>query len=113
MTEEIKNEVLEEKKECKCRKELKMFLLTILGSFLGCLVALTLFTAAIKPQPPMPQQLPPQRIEAIRMDVGAPRGEFRGDRGPDFRQEKFRHHEGAQNQKPPVDQQKPPVGQHK
>ena len=68
MTEELKTEI-EEKKEnnekkgkCCCCKELKMFLLVIFGSFLGCLVALCLFSAAIKPKfpPPMPMMGPPQ-----------------------------------------------------
>jgi hypothetical protein len=104
MAEEIKTEIVEDKKECKCRKELKLFLLMILGSFLGCLVALTLFTASIKPQAPQPP-MPPQRIEAGRMqhEMGAPRGDFRGDRGPDFRQEKIKHHNGGErpNQQQP------------
>jgi hypothetical protein len=103
MADEIKNEINEEKKECRCRKELKLFLLMILGSFLGCLVALTLFTAAIKPNvPPAPQpqmQPPCQRIEGIRQrpDMGAPRG-------GEFRQDKIREHKGGErpDQKPPV-----------
>lgn len=61
MTEEIKNE---EVKECKCdKKALKIFLLNILGSFLGCLVALCVFSAAVKPQLPPPPQMPCPRME--------------------------------------------------
>lgn len=57
MTEEIKTEVKEEKKVCNC-KELKLFLLVILASFFGCLVALCIFAAATKPQlPPMPPKM--------------------------------------------------------
>jgi len=52
MGEEIREELNEEKR-CNCdKKDLKRFLLTILGSFLGCLVALCLYGAAIKPQQP-------------------------------------------------------------
>jgi hypothetical protein len=51
--------------------------------------------------------MPPQRIEAGRMqhEIGAPRGDFRGDRGPDFRQEKVKHHNGGER----PNQQQPPV----
>lgn len=51
MTEEIKEE-----KKCNCciSPEYKQFLLTILASFLGCLVALCLYSAAMKPQLPPP-----------------------------------------------------------
>ena len=49
MTEEIKEE-----KKC-CSKDLKTFLLMILASFLGTLVALCIYSAATKPQiPPCP-----------------------------------------------------------
>ena len=57
--EEIKTET----KGCNCdKKELSRFLLVILGSFLGCLVALCLFSAVKKPQPPMPvmPMMPPE-----------------------------------------------------
>jgi len=47
MTEEIKQEIKEER--CKC---LTFFLLNILASFLGCLVALCIYNAATKPQFP-------------------------------------------------------------
>lgn len=58
MSEEIKEELRDEKK-CNCdKKELNRFLLTILGSFLGCLVALCLYGATVKPQPPQPAPMP-------------------------------------------------------
>lgn len=97
MSDEIKEEFKNDKREHKCTKELKMFLLMILGSFLGCLVALCLFTAAVKPQPHHGCPCHQPRIEAGRFhhDIGAPRGEFR--RG------KFQEHRGERpNQKPPV-----------
>ena len=63
MTEEIKAEIQEKEKEekcgcgCKC-EALKAFLLVVFGSFLGCLVALCLFSAAMKPKmPPMPPKM--------------------------------------------------------
>ena len=74
MTEEIKTE---EKKECECGcdckcEALKKFLLMVLASFLGTLVALCLFTAAIKPKmPPMPQMrgpVPMQQFEHGKFD---------------------------------------------
>ncbi len=82
MTEEIKQEI------CNCEKwtigpEFKQFLLTILASFLGCIVALCLYSAAIKPKH-CPCPPPPPRFEAVRhFDVyqGVPlRGDFRPDR---------------------------------
>jgi len=51
MTEEIKQEKKEQKCECK---ELKAFLLMILASFLGALVALCIYGAATRPQLPPP-----------------------------------------------------------
>lgn len=66
MTEEIKEELKEQKAEkcdCKCGgKCVKVFLLGVLASFLGCLLALLIFSAATKPQmPPAPMMFgPPQ-----------------------------------------------------
>ena len=62
MTEEEKQENNEKKCKCCCSKELKMFLLVIFGSFLGCLVALCLFSAMMRPKfpPPMPMGGQPQ-----------------------------------------------------
>lgn len=52
MSEEIKTEV----KECKC---LKVFLLNVFASFLGCLIALCIYNAATRPQfPPIPMRCP-------------------------------------------------------
>lgn len=66
MTEEIKNEEIKDEK-CKCdKKALKIFLLNILGSFLGCLVALCVFSAAVRPQLPPPPQMPWHRMEQAR-----------------------------------------------
>lgn len=66
MTEEIKNEEIKNEK-CTCdKKALKIFLLNILGSFLGCLVALCVFSAAVKPQLPPPPQMPCFRMEQPR-----------------------------------------------
>ena len=84
MTDEIKTE----KKECCC-KELKGFLLTILASFLGCLVALCLYSAATKPQLPPPMiksQCPIQQFEHHRHFMNGEPGikhfnkDFRGDK---------------------------------
>lgn len=82
MTEEIKQET------CNCEKwsvgpEFKQFLLMILASFLGCLIALCLYSAAIKPQKHCPCPPPPPRYEAVRHFDGyqiPPRGDFRPDR---------------------------------
>lgn len=83
--EEIKTET----KGCNCdKKELSRFLLMILGSFFGCLLALCLFSAVKKPQPPMPvmPMMPPQITAPYHhhMDCNCPchrhHGEFRPDR---------------------------------
>ena len=75
------NEIRNEEKKCNCeKKELCRFLQTILGSFLGCLVALCLYGAAVKPQPPQPCPMFPPRFEAPRpyhFDAHRPRGEFK------------------------------------
>lgn len=90
MTEEIR----EEKHTCGCEKrELKRFLLTILGSFLGCLVALCLYGATIKPQPPiMPH---PPRMEKVGFHH-----QFKGPQRGDFHRMK-RPPEGIHKQLPP------------
>ena len=79
MAEEIKTE---EKKcecggSCKCGcKAVAMFIAMILASFLGCLVALCLFKAAMKPPVPM--------YPRFQAQPPVVRGEFRPDfnRGP-------------------------------
>lgn len=77
MTEEMKTENVEEKKECDCDccckcEALKKFLLLVLASFLGTLVALCLFTAVVKPKlPPMPLMrgpVPMMQVEQGRFD---------------------------------------------
>ncbi len=80
MTEEIKEEKQE---KFVLSPDLKQFLLTILASFLGCLVALCLYSSAVKPKfkhcPP-----PPPRFEAVRHFDGyqaiPPKRDFRPDR---------------------------------
>ncbi|MBO6088117.1 hypothetical protein J6P92_07240 [bacterium] len=77
MSDEIKEE-----KKCNCciSEDYKRFLLTILASFLGCLVALCLYGAATKPQ------IPPQPCPLIRME--APNfGHHRGNH-PEFNHRK-------------------------
>ncbi len=85
MTEEIKNE----NRDC-----LKGFLLMVLASFLGTLVALCLFSAAVKPQfPPQPMMQGPCPIQKMHH--------------PNFnkRHENFERH----NRAPIPPAQKPPV----
>lgn len=89
--EEIKTET----KECNCdKKELSRFLLVILGSFLGCLVALCLFSAVNKPQPPRPMPMMPPQFAAPaphhHMDCHCRHhhGDFRPDK-------KIHHHDRA------------------
>lgn len=74
MTEEIKQE--------NCKREtwtispdFGKFLLTILASFLGCLIALCLYSAAVKPSFKPCNVPPPPRFEAPMHH----RGEFRPD----------------------------------
>lgn len=97
MSEEINTDIQEEKKEekkcdcgcdCNCKCEvLKAFLLVVFGSFLGCLVALCLFGALVKPKmPPVPLQMfgpaPFQQVE---------HGKFNHQKGmkPDFKKKDF------------------------
>ena len=92
MSEEIKTEIQEEKKDekkcdCGCTCALKAFFLVVCGSFLGCLVALCLFSAAVKPKmPPMPPQMlgpaPFQQVE---------HGKFGHQKGmrPEFKKRDF------------------------
>lgn len=83
MTEqEIKTETVKNEK-WTVSDDFKNFLLTILASFLGCLVALCLYSAATKP-PAKPCPMPPLRFEAPRhhgIDAARPpKGDFRPDR---------------------------------
>lgn len=78
MTEEIKDE-----KKCNCciSPEYKQFLLTILASFLGALVALCLYNASLKPQyPPAPSFGPCPMHKMHKMHKGFPNPEFKKDR---------------------------------
>lgn len=82
MTEEIKQETCNYEK-WTISPEFKQFLLMILASFLGCLVALCLYSAAIKPKKHCPCPPPPPRFEAVGRFDGyqvPPRGDFRPDR---------------------------------
>ncbi len=73
MTEETKNEIVQRSK-WSISPEFGNFLLTILASFLGCLVALCLYSAAVRPlMKPCPLPPPPPRFEAPMHH----RGEFR------------------------------------
>ena len=75
MTEEIKEEVKNEKRCCYCISEgYKRFLLTILGSFVGCLIALCLYNASVGfPQLPPP---PCHRVEFVEFDYNEEIPEF-------------------------------------
>ena len=91
MTEEIKEE-----KKCQCciSPEYKQFLLTILAAFLGCLVALCLYSAAVKPKMPTP---PPYGFGGPcpihKMQMHHPRFE-RGFDGPHkFKHKQFKNRE--------------------
>ena len=67
--EELKNE----KKECGCEKRaLVKFLLLVFASFIGTLIALCLYGASIKPQPPVPVM--PPRFEAQAPQQNHPSG---------------------------------------
>ena len=96
MSEEIKEELKEEKcKKCdgKC---VKVFLLGILASFLGCLLALLIFSAATRPKmPPAPMMFGPPRAQQVQMfhPEKFRHGEFRGPKSEfrhKFRGEKFK-----------------------
>jgi len=87
MTDEINTEIKEEKR-CGCdKKALKIFLLNILGSFLGCLVALCLYNAAVRPQmPPCPMKAPcPIQQMHHQKDFGQHK-DFRGHK-PEFKKD--------------------------
>ena len=104
MTEEEKIEQTEEvKTEKKCSKwaigkEYRCFLLTIFASFFGCLVALCLYNASVKPPcPPPAMMMPPQfhqfdgqRFEHHRGMPSKFRGEKKFEKGtrPEFKGEK-------------------------
>ena len=100
MSEEIKEEQKTEKCECsgKC-KCVKVFLLGVLASFLGCLIALCLFTAATRPKmPPMPlcpMMFGPPQAQQFHHGKFPPRNfkkmrpEFRKEFRDEFRGEKF------------------------
>jgi len=79
MSDEIKEEIKDEKKCCCCiSDDYKKFLLTILASFLGCLVALCLYGATTRPQlPPQPCPCPIKRMESPKFEHhGGDRGQF-------------------------------------
>lgn len=90
MSEEIKEEVNVQKQEkCKCTgKCIKVFLLGILASFLGCLIALCLFSAIKRPpMPPKVMRFGPPPVQQIHHSKFR-HGQFNGQRpqmGPDFK----------------------------
>ena len=91
-------EIKDEKKECHCEKKaLCKFLLIVLASFIGALIALCLYSAALKPQPQHPAPIMPPRFEAQapQQHFGGcnckHHGEFKQDARPD-----------RQDVKPPV-----------
>ncbi len=109
MTEEVKDEIREEKtEECVC-KIVKKILIIALGSFLGCLVALFVFKAAVKPKfPPMPMKAPfeVQQIEHGKFQHHkGMRPEMRGknfDGRPDQRHGEIPEMEGQELDRPPI-----------
>lgn len=107
MTDNINTEIKEEKKCCCGNKALKIFLLNILGSFLGCLVALCLYSAATKPQiSPCPMKAPCP-IQQIHQQRGfGHHKDFKGHR-PEIKKE----FKGNKFERGAVDKQgyKPPI----
>ena len=91
MSEEIKEEQKNEKCECK-GKCVKVFLLGVLASFFGCLVALCLFAAATKPvMPPQPMMFGPPQAQQFHHGKFK-HGQFKGQRPEfkkQFKEEKF------------------------
>ena len=98
MSEEIKEELKQKTdKKCECTgKCIKVFLLGIFASFLGCLLALLIFGAATKPKmPPAPMMFgPPQAQQSQMFHHGKfKHGEFKGPESGfphKFRGEKFK-----------------------
>lgn len=110
MSDEIKEEIKDEKKCCCCiSDDYKRFLLTILASFLGCLVALCLYGATTRPQmPPQPCPCPIKRMEAPQFEHHrGDRGQFDHKKHGQFEHKKF---DGPQrrfeDRKPPVKPEK-------
>lgn len=97
MADEIKEEKVIISKEYKC------FLLNILGSFLGCLVALCLFSAAVKPQTPPPIPCHCQKMMHHKQFPG----DFKGNKmHKNFEGKKFDKQVPPEFQKPPVKPEK-------
>ena len=94
MTEEIKEELKEQKtKICNCDGTcIKVFLLGILASFFGCLLALLLFSATVKPKmPPAPMMFGPPQAQQIHHGKFR-QGEYRGQKNKmhsNFNNERF------------------------
>ncbi|MBQ7449955.1 hypothetical protein IJS77_00945 [bacterium] len=87
MSEEIKEE---QTKKCECKgKCVKIFLMSVLASFLGCLIALCIFSAATKPKfPPQPMMHGPMYIQNIGHGFNPHQKHFKDFKGqrPDFQQ---------------------------
>ena len=75
MSEEIKEE---QSKKCECQgKCIKVFLLGILASFIGCLLALCIFSAATKPKFPPPMMMKrPMPMQQFNYDGFYPQKRF-------------------------------------
>ena len=105
MSDEIREEINEEYR-CNCdKKELKRFLLTILGSFLGCLVALCLYGAVVKPQPPAPKMPCPCGVHKMQRGE-CPKFDHNREARPDFHRIKHQKHD--KNFSPIPNQPTPP-----
>ena len=93
MTEEIKQE-----NKWAISKEYRQFLLTILASFLGCLVALCLYNASLRPQPPVIHVDCPCAMHNMHRPDFPMFDEHRGPR-PDFKKHAGEHHPRPQIKK--------------
>lgn len=116
MTEELKNEDTEIKK-CTCAKDLftKLALITT-GSFVGCLLALSVFTAFAKPiMPPPPahgqlHRVPPIGAEYNRPDRKAHSVNKQELRHKKFEKQNYKEHrpdKPDRSEKPKLEQNKP------
>lgn len=101
MTEEIK----ENEKQCNCclSPEYKQFLATILASFLGCLVALCLYSAATRPQLPPCNCSGPCPVKMHKFHKGFPEQQFKKE---NFHKHRIAPDKMNKEHKPPIDNKK-------